>query len=364
MTIDVPRARDPLGLDPETRHRIDEVLRAVRAEETMSLVVLSGSLAAGVGHGRSDVDLHVVPRDPGSAPRTTHVVDGVRVQLTVLTTGHLDLVAGLTESYRATRRDRYQIQREGRELWHLIRLLTSRLIWADDEGTRMWSAVRPDIGRQVLMATFAHPVARAAEDAAGMLARGDGLAALHVSKLALADACDVAVCAGGDLYAMRKFLVQRLRRSALAPRLDELWSLLNCGPLTTATPAELAAAVRTRLLAANGLVARSLLDHWDGPSHAPYSAGKVVTSYQRSCFHGLMRFADGFALAGPDGSLRVGPAAAHLWASVGEAPEDQLAAVVSTATGRDLPADRAAAALDEFARAGAIQRRADPNDPA
>lgn len=67
---------------------------------------------------------------------------------------------------------------------------------------------------------------------------------------------------------------------------------------------------------ASHLVARALLDGWDAPLTAVAPPRRHRGGPVRSPYFGLMRFVDGFALAGPNVGFELSLEAARLWSEL------------------------------------------------
>jgi hypothetical protein len=214
------RSAQLTGLDVRHREVAREVLDGM--SEQVRLACFSGSLTAGLGHTGSDLDIHIVLRDDMVPGSRTRLVDGVRVQLTVLSERRMRHIAELGRAFVATKSDRRQIQLDSVTLWDLMRIATSEFICADAEMHHLYHTVSTDVARQILMGNFAHRVARFAEDASGLAAAGDVDSAYWCSVLALQHGMQVAVAGAGDLYYPTKFLFARIRRSPLRDYADEL----------------------------------------------------------------------------------------------------------------------------------------------
>lgn len=346
-----------LVVRPSTSHRAaaQAVFESLGGSDTFELAVFSGSAAVGLGHANSDVDVHVVLKPGIRLERMTFDQDSHLVQLQIVDPEHVARMVELGEAYRVTRDDRSQSELTNVELWHFIRLATGEVLWASDGSRRLLDRMRFDVVRQVVAANFAHPAARACQTTGGMLRRDQTTAACHTSVLAMTAACEVALAATGDVYAVNRFLAARLERSpVLKPVFAQIWELLHCLPHVEEGSAALAAAARARVFAAGGIVAHSLLYGWettlaDLPPLAPVDAGGPV----RSVDVGLLRFADAFGLAGRARSLRIGAAVAAVWAAADGSTLDVIVDRLRT-RGHDATHESVSHALDALTRANAV----------
>jgi hypothetical protein len=341
------------------------VLESLEASDAFELAVFSGSAAVGLGHANSDVDVHVVLKPGARLERRSFDQDGHRVQLQIVDPEHLARMVDLAEAYRVTRDDRSQSELTNVELWHLIRLATGEVLWASDGSRRLLDRMSFDVVRQVVAANYAHPAARACQTTGGMLRRGQATAACHTSTVAMTAACEVALAATGDVYAVNRFLAARLERaSVLKPAFAQIWELLHCLPRAEEGSAALAAAARARVFAAAGIVAHSLLYGWetvlaDLPPLAPVDAGGPV----RAPDVGLLRFADAFGLAGRTRSLRIGTAVAAVWAAADGSPVEGIVERLRS-HGHDATHESVTQALDALAQANAVSYDGESADTA
>ncbi len=331
------------------------VLDELGGRETFAFAMLSGSVAAGLGHANSDVDLHVI-RQPG-VKLTRHGFDaGDRmVQFTYLDSERLGRYVNLIAEYVATRDDRWQVELPEHELWHVIRVAVGRLLWADDELAAVLKRIDGDVARQVVAANFASPVARASENADGMLARADLVGALHAAACAMLAACEVALAATGDIYAIDRFLGARLARNAvLSPRLQEIWHLIHELPSPTEGDEALRRSVSERVSAANALSSYALLYGWERPLDSLPDLLWGFEGPRRSLEFGLLRFSDAFALAGPKQSLRVGKSVAAVWAALDGSPLETVTEKLGR-QGHEMSADQVAEAVARLTKSGAAE---------
>jgi hypothetical protein len=316
-----------------------QVLSRIRGR--FDLAFFSGSLIAGLGHATSDVDVHVVLPDGAQLDRLLYEVDDQSVQLTPLSRSRLRRIAEAGGRLSATSVDRAQFELDDASLWQLMR--TANGVLVDDpegpdrsrsaghaEALALFGSVDRGVVRQVLMGNFAHPVARLAKDAFGLIGSGDVRSAYTCGVQAVDKAIELGLASGDDLYPILKFKFARLARGVLAPCQDALWRLMYVG---AAEPT--AADVERRLWAAGGIVAAGLLDGWDSALRTVPVLDWTDGGARRSPYWSLMRFVDGFALAGPDRSLRVAEPVARLWYLLDGRPYDALVrAFGSTAEAR------------------------------
>jgi hypothetical protein len=331
-----------VSLADEHRAAAEQVLGSVRSK--FDLAFYSGSLAVGLGHATSDVDIHIVLAEGVHLERRTFDVGQHAIQLTAVPLSRLRYIAELGSRLTATARHREQFELDSGLLWDMMRTGSGVLIEGSGEAATLFGSINVDVVRQVIMGNHAHPVGRFAKDAYGLLGVGDVRSAYVCAIQALGNAVELALAAGGDLYTLPKFQFARLARSIHAAQANALWQLLYAGP---ATPT--AEDLERRLWAAGSLVADGLLNGWDSvlttvPPLEPVGSGVI-----RSPYWGLMRFADGYALAGPAKPLRVSAPVARLWSILDGRPFDDLV----HASGAE-SADQVTAAIAHLVRSGAV----------
>lgn len=330
------------GVTEAQRAAVGGILEPVA--DRVELAFFSGSLVAGLGHGTSDVDVHVILADGDQLEERTFQRDGTAIQLTTMGLSLFREIAELGSRLVARRGERTQFELNSKMLWHVFRAGVGAFITGRGEALKLFDSLDRDVLRQVLMGNRTHPVARFANDALGLLEVGDVRSAYLCAHQSLESAVEVVLAAEGDLYSVSKFQLARLARSSYAASLGDLWRLLYAGP---AEPTR--EDVDLRLAYANTLVSYSLVHGWDTPPAAPAPLPAPVSGVRRSPYFGLLRFSDGYALPGPGRSLKISPQVAQLWAQLDGKPQDETLAALHG--GADGPAGKA---LADLARAGAV----------
>ncbi|MFC0031627.1 nucleotidyltransferase domain-containing protein [Micromonospora chaiyaphumensis] len=297
--------------------------------ERVDLAFLGGSLAVGLGHATSDVDLYVVAdRPPGSSAVLTR--DGVEVHVLTLDAATVTRLVDVGSAYTVTGVDRGQLNLDPRTRHGLVRVLTGWRLRCTDGWERELARLRRDTVRQIFVAHHAAQFAGYAEDVLGALDSGDPYTALASSALALEAAAEAALAAADDIYLGDKFLFRRLTRTpATAPWADLLWGLLH-EPVAAGEPLpRLRERTDRRLRAGNLLLAWCALEGWPAPL-ATLPAPSTAAPARRSPYATPLRFRDGLALIGPRESYRVDDAVLRRWrdARPGD-PGDDLRALAA-----------------------------------
>jgi hypothetical protein len=289
------------------------VLHRVTGGSGVLLAFVSGSLAAGLGHGLSDVDLYVSAT--GSPPEMrSYREGGYIVQVNPVPARYIDLIARACTEYTDTAASRPQISLTEWELTGVLRYAIGTVL--ADAGTGLPStedSVRTI--RRVIMNRNAYRLGDLAEDTLGTLEVGDTLTALQTSLMAVEHGLDCALAGAGDLYLGRKFQLRRAARTAaLHDLLPDLWACLRQpqSPPDHAGATEIA--VR-RMLLATHLISAALLDGWDKPlDRVPaFTDRRGEGGPVRSPWVTPVRFCDSWGMAGPDTGYRVTEAMVRLW---------------------------------------------------
>ncbi|MBO3749904.1 hypothetical protein J5X84_27810 [Streptosporangiaceae bacterium NEAU-GS5] len=277
---------------------------------------LGGSLAVGLGHGTSDVDLYAVgPGLPGGDVIFERA--GLQIHVNPVPAAKIRALLELGRAYRATGADRSQLAIEITTLNALIRLTTGHTVRIDQEWRRELDTFDPNVVRQLLMTRNANIFSAYAEDVYGALAAGDLLTAASASAIALEAACEAALAGAGDVYLGPKFLFRRLARNpALAPWCDRLWRLIHreIHPSAGHGPQEIRAVAEDRLSAGGVLLSWCAVEGWDKPLDAlPVPAAPGEHGLRRDPYFTPLRFADGWALIGPADGYEVTEETVRLW---------------------------------------------------
>ncbi len=295
--------------------------RVVGRDKTL-LAYVSGSLAAGLGHGKSDVDLYVAAA--GDPPEDcAYRETGVIVQVNPLTPAGLEQIAATCAAYSDTAGSRPQMTQSETALQRAVRWAIGTVLAGGADGGQdgeTGGAALPGqeasrtVMRRVLMNRHAYLIGSMAEDTLGALEISDALTALHTSVLCVESAIECALAGTGDLYVGPKFLFRRLARSAaLREVADCAWELLR-QPAAPALEEAAGLAVR-RLLFCSHLVSRAMLDGWDAPAPRipAFADRRAAGGPVRSPWVHPVRYADTWGMAGPQSGYRTTGAMVMLW---------------------------------------------------
>jgi hypothetical protein len=300
--------------------------RAVLARQDGDIRVafVSGSLAAGLGHPLSDIDLYVVrdadPVSPSSVP-----VDGHVVQVTSMSLADLDRTVRICSSYQITPSERWQQELDQRSLTLAVRFAISTVLHAGVELPDRQTRRR--VLRQVLVSRAGALIASWAEDVKGARELDDLGTELVTSRIALVCALEATLAAADDLYLGEKFLARRLlRTAATADLVPYVWDLLR-DPAWPPDPVASRRLVDVRLRLASRLVTVAGLDGWDSPLAlvtVPPEPGDSAGGPRRSVWHCPIRYGSAWGIAGPDSGFRVTEGAVRLWLALDGAPAEQV----------------------------------------
>jgi Nucleotidyltransferase domain len=293
------------------------------------LAFLGGSLAVGLGHAMSDIDLYVVGPDlPERELSYQH--RGVWVHVNPLSAAKVRELAALATEYRATGMDRSQLAADAKTLNALVRLATGWRLHATPEWTELLATLSDDVIRQVLTARHSNVFVAYAEDAHGALRTGDLLTATTASHLAVESACEATLASAGDLYLGPKFLFRRLARNPVtAPWSMRIWEL-SYQTVDPGSRAAVEAIVTDRLFAGSQLVAWCAVDGWEQPLAALPDPAPMTRAGGplRSGLFAPVRFVDGWALIGPDDGYEVSEGTVRLWRRLDGRPWPELLAAL------------------------------------
>jgi hypothetical protein len=281
------------------------------------LIVLAGSLHAGLGHGHSDVDLFVLPADGSTAPERVRFVDGVPVQFNDVRVADLELMAETFNAYAVVPEDRSQLLALRRPAWVKLatRLAFGRVLHASPDCAALLGRCDPEVLRLLLLTDAARMVSRLAEDAAGALLTEDPLLALHASGEALRYAAEGAMVACGDVFVSDCGHWRRLAKlPALADIVPALWGLTTERPCWGASWPGVRTHVRRVLTVATHLISHAQLDGWRAPMEkCPLPPARPAGDFSRNPLFQVLRFGDTIAIVGPDKAFRCNDATARAW---------------------------------------------------
>jgi hypothetical protein len=329
---------------------------------------LAGSLAVGLGHGSSDIDVYVVVREPASPPGRSRRRGRSRLEIKEISLAQLGELVAIGARYCATSTDRAQTNMPEPDLKILIDFYVGQDLQGCAELDRARRDVSTDAVRQILMARHAIIAAGGADDACGAAEYGDWGTALESSEIALRAAAEVALAATGDIYVAGKFLFRRLaRKEGMDWIAGEGWRLLHerlVGGVGTRAP--LPEVVTARLLFANSIVAFCLMRAWDVPL-ASIAVGDLASwvtvaphsGTWRSPYFGMLRFVDGIGLSGPVESFVTDEFAARVWSLLDGRSLGSLAQCLSAenAMGEGRSLQRVSEVLKQLEGAGLVMGR-------
>lgn len=349
-------ARCALPTVPDRGFTADDLNRARRLVDELGHSelpsVATGSLAAGLGHAFSDIDVYVVT-DRETESMTREDDERGRLDLLRVPWAEAARLLGSAAAFTATADDRDQLSLPEKQLSVLVRLVLGVPLRSTPEFDALRAAVDRGALRRIVMGRHAQQAAIVAEDAAGALATGDAGTALVASRQAVEAACEVVLGCAGDVYQGRKFLWRRLGRAAAARAVGErAYALLAAEP-DVGDARAVEAAVLDRLDLTTGLVAECLLRGWDEPPRTVAVPPPARGAARRAAGFGLIRFTDSIALAGPRCGFAVTEEMAWLWLALhaGAVPDVRLA--WSAGTGRPITDDEIRTAVHDLIDVGA-----------
>jgi hypothetical protein len=311
----------------------------------VGLAFLGGSYAVGLGHATSDVDLYVIG-DGLPDIESVYTRHGIGVHTGTLKAELVHRLVSLGSEYATTGENRKQILLDFRTLNELTRLVTGVRVVCSPEWERALAPLRREVVRQILTARNANIFAALAEDVAGALVSRDLYTAVHASQLALEAAAEATLAAADDLYVGPKFLYRRLARTEVTAKwAPELWRLNNqsfgswpSALELTGTPPDGEAVIRVRQIAERRLIAGNLLlawcaiEGWEQPLCWLPDPPPDVCGALRSPYFAPVRFADGWALMGPQDGYEVNEPVVRLWRELGTANLDADPAAIRVLT--------------------------------
>lgn len=307
-----------------------EVLVSQFGGDPPKLAVVTGSLAAGLGHAWSDVDVYVVD-EHGTLEARGHRVGGYTVQITPVSRSALDAVLRAAEGFTATSSDRSTLGVDDEFVTLAVRMVIGHVLHDAEQVLPDREQARTAL-RQLVLARHAIQVGSLAEDVLGALESEDVWLGVRASVLALEHAVDAHLAASGDLYTGSKFLYRRLVRTCGDPATARAYlDLLTVEEAEFELEAPLdRAVVRTR--AASRLMAAALLGGYDAPAaHWPAPPPADHLGPITSPWFCPARYVDGWGIAGPDRGFRVSEELVRIWLSAdGSTLESAHASLQST----------------------------------
>jgi hypothetical protein len=302
----------------------EAVLDRVIGMDNIQLAYVSGSLAAGLGHGMSDVDIYVALND-GVPADLSYKESGFMVQINPVSAEQVKLITEVCAEYTDTATNRRQTNMAEDELKRPLRYAIGTVI-IDRCGTL--PTVKDSILtiRRVLMNRHAYLLSGFAEDVLGALKVHDRLLALQASQMGVEHALECALAGVGDVYLGRKFLLRRCARaSGLRDVLDDGWAYLR-QPGLPGSLDEVSEFAVQRMLFATHLVACCLLEGWDEPVDLipRFEDRRAEGGPLRSPWVTPVRFADSWGMAGPAIGYRTTAAMVRLWRALDGQPVDAI----------------------------------------
>jgi hypothetical protein len=315
-----------------------------------------GSLSVGLGHAESDLDI-VAVHDTAQLARQ-YVANGRRLDLTTVPLAVWEARAASMARYAVTRTDRSQGDLDRAEMTRIVRYAVAGRLPVGRTGEDAPAGPDRDVVAQVMIYRNAFVVAGLAEDAAGALAIGDPYTALLAARGAVEAGLDALLSAERDLYIGPKFLLRRVARSRLlGPNLPAVWELLHEPVPLDGLTGHAEAVVRRRLALAVALVGVATTRGWNGTGdiaelRLPGGAGIGPT---QSPYHSLLRFTDGFVLAGPNTAYDLTDPMAHLWSLCTGAGAADVHAEFTRVLDADVPEAELAGAVAALAELGVVE---------
>ncbi|ATL66170.1 nucleotidyltransferase domain-containing protein [Nocardia terpenica] len=301
------------------RRVLDKVVNSV----DIRLAFVGGSLAAGLGHGNSDIDLYISARTDLREGNLSQ--DGYTVQVNPITSNRLEELARICAANTISEDNRWQVELGEPELKRAVRYAIGTILVDNYSGLPTPAVARRTM-RQVLMSRTAWYASSFAEDVAGALHIGDGLTALQASVIGVEEAVECALTAVDDLYIGRKFLLRRVfRNAALSAVSDDVYHLLS-QPVGDLSLREVTEIVTRRMRFAGHLIAWSLREGWDTPLRS-------LPAFPDTWTHGgptrnpwtiPIRFPQSWGLISPQTGFSTTAAMVGIWRESDGRPTDEL----------------------------------------
>lgn len=340
------------GIGNEHTRAATELLESSGGTEAFRMAMLSGSLAAGLGHGISDVDVIVTPRAGVSVNTSQQIVSGLPIQLNVVEEDRLSNLSRIGAKFAVTTKERSDLDISYNDRKDLVRLTIGDPLFADAACGRLIEAIDKRAVRRFMMALNSLEVARHAEDCFGAVESRDALIAIGAARIALLFALEIAVVSTGSLFVGDKVLFLRAAQSGLLT--PDVWRLATFAPPLNSQGTEVDDYVRECLDQANHLVALSLTEGWDATvQDFPPLPGRALGPMRNPHFV-LQRYADGPALSGPDLGIRISEDTARLWALLDGSPLGEVSRKLTAAKDSAVHARDVEAAVARLRELGAV----------
>ncbi|WP_043735187.1 hypothetical protein [Nocardia asiatica] len=321
----IPQAVPDVHLGADQIAAARDVLQRVVGLENTRLAFVSGSLAAGLGHGMSDIDVYVCA-EPSIDVRDTSYREGRwEVQITPISLPRLEEMARVCDRYAVTTDDRWQADLSDPELVRAVRYAIGTVLVDHNSGLPTPERAQRTL-RQVLITKQAWTLSGLIEDALGALQIGDTLTAAQASFLAVEEAVQCALVGAGDLYIGRKFMLRRLARcKPLRSVLPQILDALYLPVPWDDTPATEHAVTRRSLLCGQ-LVSHTVIDCWDSSgtkfpvAEDNWSRGGPT----RSPWAVPVRLADSWGIVAPDTGYSTTEGLIRVWRELDGRPVQQI----------------------------------------
>jgi hypothetical protein len=292
--------------------------RVLTGGATVHLAYLSGSLAVGLGHGTSDVDLWLVGDDDCASLKSSEVFDGTMVQVNPIPRSRVDRLIDLASAFRATVESREQLRLDDETLASLIRLAVGEIVYVSGDYAATYALLDRDVVRKIIMATNARLCAAYAEDAVGGLQANDWRLAVRAASLLVSTAAECLLAAADDIYVPYKpFLHKRVARTFGDRDIEnQIWEAASRVPPLGAASCEVRAYVLRALTLANSLGTQSLTDGWHRPIKTVRETVMAGEGPIRDPTVTVMRYSDGIGLSAPNRGFRITEPLLRIWSSL------------------------------------------------
>lgn len=332
------------------------------------LAYLSGSLAVGLGHGASDLDLYLVGDEHCARLARTDVRDdGTVVQVNTVPRTRADHLLEIARRFTVTPENRGQVRLDDETLGALIRLTVGEMLYVSDDYADRYALLDRDVVRKIVMATHARLCAAHTEDAVGGVRAADWRLAVKSAALLVAAGAECLLAATDDLYVPAKpFLHKRLARAFRDQTIEhQVWDATLRAPPLYASASQVRGHVLRALELGNSLCAQALTDGWDRPITSVRDPVTAGDGPRRNPSFTVMRFSDGIGLSTHGRAFRVTEPLLKVWSFLDGAPVEEAYAALRTyypefATYDDANLDSAVRRLIET---GAALPSPSPTDP-
>jgi hypothetical protein len=303
------------------------VAESYAGQPDVDSVYLAGSLTAGLGNVRSDVDLFVVTKGEADSSPTQHHVDGYRVDVEQRQIGWLDEVAQRFPDYQITKRTYTDIIGPLFHYDEAIRLMLSQPVRSSPtyERSRQILTKQRGVLRKLLVTRFTADYLNSLEDCVGALESGDFDSGLVISHQLLLAAAQAFLAGCEDFYIGDKWIPPKLRRSA--PQWDSV--ILDALFPPSSTQLDKEAAVRERVRLAQTLTVAAQTLGWDSPDAArfPLRPSGIGGGPRRAITGQGWRASDGAVLGDLGGrQIHVSAEGLMLWGLCDGRPRDVVVA--------------------------------------